>query len=80
MNEINVLYNSRNYYVAEFAGRDGIELVDKSAGRGVFIEGAMAVKFRRSMQHLFADQPSVESVDELIGGYDALMTNPVVLH
>lgn len=80
MTEINVLYNSNNYYVAEFPGNAGVELVDKTTGRGAFIEGEVAVKFRRSMQHLFSDEPSIESVDEFLGLYEALMNNPVVLH
>jgi len=80
MSEMNVLYDSQHFYMAEFAGSDGIELVDKSARRVGFLEGNVAEKLRASMEHLFSDDPSVESVDEFLGYYDALLTNPVVLH
>lgn len=77
---MNVLYNSENYYVVEFPGLGGIELVDKTAGRGGFLEGAVEVRFRATMANLASREPSVESVDEFLGHYDALLTNPVVLH
>ena len=51
---MNVMYNSDNYYVVEFPGRHGIELVDKTMGRAGFLEGAVEVKFRASMAHLAA--------------------------
>ena len=80
MNAMNVLYDSKHFYMAEFPGREGIELVDKTAGRAGFLEGDVAVKLRASMVHLFSDSPTVESVDEFLEAYDALLTNPVVLH
>ncbi len=80
MNAMNVLYDSKHFYMAEFPGCDGIELVDKSSGRVGFLEGDVALKLRASMLHLFSDSPSVESVDEFLEAYDALLTNPVVLH
>ena len=46
---MNVLYNSEHYYVVEFPGLGGIELVDKSAGRGGFLAGAVEVRFRATM-------------------------------
>jgi hypothetical protein len=77
---VNVMYNSENYCVVEFPGRGGIELVDKTTGRGGFLEGAVEVKFRASMADLAAGEPNIESVDEFLGHYDALLTNPMVLH
>ncbi len=80
MNTMHVLYDSENYYVVEFPGRGGIELVDKTACRGGFLEGAVETSFRATMADLAAGEPSVESVDEFLGHYGALLTNPVVLH
>jgi len=80
MNAMNVLYDSKHFYMAEFPGREGIELVDKAAGRAGFLEGDVAHKLRASMVHLFSDSPTVESVDEFLETYDALLNNPVVLH
>ena len=77
---MNVLYNSPTYVVVEYSGHDGIELVDKSAGRGVFFEGPIARKFRTHIQHVFDDSPTEETVDEFLGHYDALLMNNVALH
>ena len=77
---MNVMYSSENYYVVEFPGNHGIELVDKTTGRAGFLEGALEVKFRASMAHLAAGELSEESVDEFLGGYDALLFNSVTLH
>jgi len=77
---MNVMYNSDNYYVVEFPGRHGIELVDKTMGRAGFLEGEVEVKFRASMADLAKGEPSVESMDEFLGHYDALLINSVALH
>jgi ABC-type ATPase with predicted acetyltransferase domain len=77
---MNVMYNSENYYVVEFPGRQGIELVDKTMGRAGFLEGEVEVKFRASMADLAAGEPSVELVDEFLGHYDALLINSIAMH
>ena len=77
---MNVMYSSENYYVVEFPGRHGIELVDKTTGRAGFLEGEVEVKFRASMADLAKGEPSVESMDEFLGHYDALLINSVALH
>lgn len=76
---MNVLYDSANFFVADYPGC-GIELVDKSAGRGTFLEGHMATKLRASMSNIFDDKPTEESVDEFLGYFDALLTTPQTLH
>lgn len=79
---MNVMYSSENYYVVEFPGLAGIELVDKTTGRGGFLEGAVEVKFRAYMANLASEvpEPSAESVDEFLAHYEALLMNPVSLH
>lgn len=77
---MHVVYNSEHYYVAEYPGRAGIELVDKTTGRGGFLEGAVALQFRQRMASLAAEEPSEESVDEFLAHYDALLTVPMLLH
>ncbi|MGQ0510363.1 MAG: BTH_I0359 family protein [Betaproteobacteria bacterium] len=79
---MNVMYSSENYYVVEFPGRAGIELVDKTTGRGGFLEGAVEARFRARMANLASAQPepTQESVDEFLAHYDALLMNPVSLH
>jgi hypothetical protein len=77
---MNVLYNSENYYLVEFPGRRGIELVDKHRGRGAFLEGAVEMKLRASMADVAAQDQSADSMDEFLGHYDALLTQRVLLH
>jgi Protein of unknown function (DUF3567) len=77
---MNVMYNSDNYYVVEFPGRHGIELVDKTARRAGFLEGAVESKFRATMARFASGEPTVESVDAFLGDYAALLTNSVTFH
>jgi hypothetical protein len=72
---MNVLYNSENYYLVEFPGRGGIELVDKASGRGGFLEGAVEMKLRAMMAGL-----ENAEVDEFLGHYEALLTTPMSVH
>ncbi len=79
---MNVLYDSRSWYVADYPGC-GVELVDKASKRGTFLEGHMAQKMRASISHIYEDvddEPSDESMDEFFGYFDALLTTPVTLH
>jgi len=76
---MNVLYDNGNYYVAEYPGL-GIELVDTRAGRGAYLEGALEQRFRAGMAHLISDGQNEESVEAFLGGYEALLTNPMVFH
>lgn len=77
---MNVMYNSDNYYVVEFPGRHGVELVDKITGRAGFLEGAVEQQFRATLADLAAGEPTAESMDEFLGLYDALLTHSVALH
>ena len=60
--------------------RGGFEIVDKFAQKDIFIEGAMAERFKAGVEDLMKTQPSEEDIDEYIGGYAALMPQPLVLH
>lgn len=77
---MNVLYDSPAYVVVEYTGQEGIELVDKEARRAAFFEGQIARRFRTHMQQIFDGSPTVNSVDEFLGHYDALLTTAVVYH
>jgi hypothetical protein len=77
---MNVLYNSENYYVVEFPGQRGVEVVDKHRGCGTFLEGALEVKFRASMADLVSQNESADSMDEFLGHYEALLNQRVLLH
>ena len=83
-----MIYNSPNYCVVEFAVQDdsqalsfgGYEIVDKQARREIFLDGVMAVKFRDNVKRLIDSDPTEDEVDEFLGQFDSLMTQPVVLH
>jgi hypothetical protein len=76
---MNLVYNSDHFCVVEFAG-NGYELVDKESGRGTFLQGPSAVKFRDSMQSMISTSPTIESMDEFLSGFEDLLTQNVVLH
>ncbi|SDB86391.1 BTH_I0359 family protein [Paraburkholderia lycopersici] len=83
-----MIYNSPNYCVVEFPPQDGhsamraggYEIVDKNARREIFIDGAMAARFREDVQKLMEEDQSLDEVDEFLGQFDSLMQQPVVLH
>jgi hypothetical protein len=83
-----MIYNSPNYCVVEFPPQDdhvvmnagGYEIVDKNTQREMFMEGAMAARFREHVQRLIKGEPSLDEVDEFLGQFDSLMNQPVVLH
>ena len=49
MNSMNVLYSSPHYYVAEYPGQDGYELINLHQGTGTFLRGDIASAFRRTL-------------------------------
>ena len=85
---MNLIYNREQYSVVEF-GVDGdlealrfggYEIVDKGGKRETFIAGILAQNFRRDVTELIASEPSMEEIDEFLGSYDSLMSQPVLLH
>ena len=71
---MNVMYNSENYYVAEYPPQHGYELVDKYSQRGTFFQGEVADKFAQSLRDVVAQEdPSVERLDEFLGDFKVLM-------
>lgn len=85
---MNLIYNSEHYSVVEFVAEAGMEtmrfggyeILDKPAQRETFIAGPLAEAFRQHVRQLIASEPSVEEIDEFLGGYGSLMAQPVVLH
>ena len=80
MNSMHVVYNSPHYYVVEYPGQNGFELVNRQHGKGTFLRGDIASSFRQSLANVIADSPSVEVVDEFLGNFDGLMNQPTVYH
>jgi hypothetical protein len=85
---MNLIYNSEQYSIVEFgADRNlealrfgGYEIVDKGGKREIFIAGTLAQSFRRDVNDLIASEPSMEEIDEFLGSYDSIMSQPVLLH
>jgi Protein of unknown function (DUF3567) len=69
---------------AAAAPRGGFEIVDKLAGKEIFIQGPVAASFQQGMQALVAEADSQEAalaaVDEYLAGYATLAQQPVRLH
>lgn len=62
-------------------GRGGYEIVDKAAKKGIFIDGALARRFREGVQALAEEhEPSTEEIDDFIAGYTQLAQQPLILH
>ena len=62
--------------------RGGYEIVDKLAGKEMFLEGLLAEQFKQGVQALIeaSPEPGVEEFDAFIDGYRSLAQQPVVLH
>ncbi len=88
-----MLYNSDSYVVVQFdvpggdagpgAARGGFDIVDKFARREVFLEGALAERFRRGVAELAEQNPqgaSPEDLDDYIATFTVLAPHPLVQH
>jgi hypothetical protein len=92
-----MLYNSDSFVVVRFdppvAGEPkaqdkapprahgGFEIVDKLAGKEIYIQGAVAESFHHGVQAIVEAQgPSEEALDEFIGRFTTLAQQPVILH
>jgi hypothetical protein len=89
---MNLVYNSDHFTVLQIdlpspgdtppeeAVRGGFEIVDKSARQGIFIEGALALRFRAEAQALVQRDASSEDIDDYLAGYTALASAHPALH
>jgi len=76
---MNVIYNSPNYHVVEFPGH-GFEVIAKHAAKGTYLSGEAAARFKEYLTQAAAQDASIETVDEYLGNYDDLMTQPAIYH
>jgi transcriptional regulator of nitric oxide reductase len=75
-----IVYNSEQYYVAEYPGQQGLELVDKRSSRGTFFTGDVAEKFANAMNAAAGDEATTENIDAFLENFSALLNLPVVYH
>jgi hypothetical protein len=60
--------------------RGGYEIVDKFARKEIFIEGALAERFKLGVQALVDGGPTEELLDEYIAGFTQMAQQAVTLH
>ena len=89
---MNLVYNSDSFAVVQISltadetptdtdtSSGGYEIVDKLAKKGIYIDGALAQRFREGVQALAAQEPSTEDIDDYIAGYTQLAQQPLTLH
>jgi hypothetical protein len=85
---MNIIYNSEHYSVVEFGVQlehevlrfGGYEILDKSVRRECFIGGTQAEVFRKDVEELISQEPSMEEIDEFLGQYDPYMAQSVLLN
>jgi hypothetical protein len=75
-----IVYNSDQYYVAEYQGQQGLELVDKRTARGTYFQGDVAENFANAMNVAVGEDASIEHVDEFLDKFSVLLNSPVVFH
>lgn len=75
-----IVYSSPHYHVVSYPDAEGYELVNKPAGFGTYIHGEVATAFRANLEKVLADDATMDSIDEFLGGFDALMNQPTVMH
>ena len=60
--------------------RHGFEIVDKSSGKEVYLDGAWAELFQQEVNTWEAEGSSQEEIEATLTKYAELAQNPVVLH
>lgn len=90
-----MLYNSDHFAVVQIdpdasltavasdgasPSRGGYEIVDKLSRKEIFLGGDLGARFREQVDALVKTQPSVDEIDEFLGGFSAWMNQPLVLH
>jgi transcriptional regulator of nitric oxide reductase len=77
-----MLYHSDQFVVVQFdvPSHGGFEIVDRLAGREIYLEGALAESFRQGVQALADRQPTAEDYDAFIERYSALAQQPLRVH
>jgi len=90
---MHMLYNSDSYAVVQIdlaasetasplitLTRGGYEIVDKFARKEIFIEGALAERFKQGVEALIEGSPSVEEFDAYLECFAGMAQQPVVMH
>ena len=60
--------------------RHGFEIIDKRAGKEIYLDGSWAELFQQQIIAWQASTPTQEEVEDTLEGYASLAQNPVVMH
>jgi hypothetical protein len=60
--------------------RHGFEIIDKRAGKEIYLDGSWAEMFQQKIEAWQAQTPTQEEVEDTLEGYASLAQNPVVMH
>jgi hypothetical protein len=77
---MNLVYNSSNYSVVEYPSIDSLELIDKQSGTASFLRGGVAARLRDSIEAVMATSPTMEAIDEVLGGFDSVLAQRIAFH
>jgi Protein of unknown function (DUF3567) len=75
-----IVYNSEQFYVVAYPVEEAYEVIDKTAGRGCFFRGDLAVRFQQSIRDVAAQDPSTDHVDEFISNFGLDLSIPAIYH
>ena len=78
---MHVMFNNPYLYVVAYPAQNGIEVINKRKGRGVFMTDAAAERFKRELAEAIEDDDDDgESITDFVEHFDALMMHPAVRH
>lgn len=89
---LHMLYDSESYAVVHVQPTDdeapnvptlprhGFEIVDKRAGKEVYLDGSWAELFQLQITAWQLNTPTQEEVEDTLEGYAELAQNPVLVH
>jgi hypothetical protein len=75
-----LVYNSDNYAIVAYPVQQGFELVDKLAGRSLFVHGSVAVELRHAIDSIPDADRDAASIDSLLDDYCVGAARPIVYH
>ena len=77
---MNVVYNSEHYSVLAYPAQESVELVDKEAGRMLFLQGPSAQHFKAAIEGIPEGERDVETIDAFLDDYCGDSARPIVFH
>lgn len=77
---MNVVYNSDQYAIVAYPLRQAFELVDKTGGRSLFVQGSIAIGLRDAIDSIPFDERDEESIDSLLDDYCVGAARPISFH